>query len=257
MARSVRDTAAMLAAMSGPDPRDPTSIAEPGESLLLPETPRDLPGLRVAWSPDLGGIPLQQSVRATCARAIARLQRLGWHVEQAHPDMEGVTDLWNKIRAFLVLHTHSENVARHRDAMPESVVWNVEQYAGLSALEVGLAEQARTRLYHRVREFLTRHDLLITPAVSVEPWRAGVPFPADIDGVPVANYYDWAKLSWAFSVTGLPALSLPCGRTASGMPVSLQLVGPHLGERTVLAAAQAIEAELALDLRPPGPCGSA
>jgi amidase len=257
MTRTVRDTAAMMAAMSGPDPRDPTSVAEPGESLLLPETPASLPGLRIAWSPDLGGIPLQKSVRAACERAVARLSRLGWRVDAAHPDMDGVTDLWNKVRAFLVLHTHLDNVTRHRDAMPESVVWNVEQYMALSAHDVGLAEQARTRLYHRVREFLTRHDLLITPAVSVEPWKAGVPFPADIDGVPVPNYYDWAKLSWAFSVTGLPALSLPCGRTESGMPVNLQIVGPHLGERKVLAAAQAIEAELQLDLRPPAPFGSA
>jgi amidase len=257
MTRTVRDTAAMLAAMAGPDPRDPTSVAEPGEGLVLPPEPEPLRGLRVAWSPDLGGIPLQKSVRAACERAVARLARLGWQVEAAHPDMEGVTDLWNKVRAFLVLHTHHDNVARHRAAMPESVVWNVEQYARLTALEVGLAEQARTRLYHRVREFLARYDLLITPAVSVEPWRAGVPYPAEIDGVPVANYYDWAKLSWAFSVTGLPALSLPCGRTESGMPVNLQLVGPYLGERKVLAAAQAIEAELGLDLRPPAPYGEA
>ena len=257
MTRTVRDTAAMMAAMAGPDPRDPTSVAEPGASLLLPETPAALPGLRVAWSPDLGGIPLQKSVRAACERAVGRLAHLGWRVEAAHPDMEGVTDLWNKIRAFLVLLTHDDHVTRHRDAMPESVVWNVEQYRQLTALEVGLAEQARTRLYHRVREFLTRHDLLITPAVSVEPWKAGVPFPADIDGVPVPNYYDWAKLSWSFSVTGLPALSLPCGRTESGMPVNLQIVGPHLGERKVLAAAQVIEAELALDLRPPAPFGRA
>lgn len=257
MTRTVRDTAAMLAAMAGPDARDPTSVAEPGESLLLPPTPVGARGLRIAWSPDLGGIPLQKSVRAACARAVARFERLGWRVEEAHPDVEGVTDLWNKIRAFLVLHTHHDNVARHRDAMPESVVWNVERYAGLTALEVGLAEQERTRFYRRVREFLTRYDLLVTPAVSLEPWRAGVPYPSEIDGVPVPNYYDWAKLSWAFSVTGLPALSLPCGKSEAGMPVNLQLVGPHLGERKVLEAAQAIEAELALDLRPPGPYGSA
>ena len=257
MTRGVRDAAAMLAVMAGPDPRDPVSVAEPGNSLLLPPTPTELRGLRIAWSPDLGGIPLQKSVRAACERAVARLGRLGWVVEEASPDIEGVTELWNKVRAFLVLHTHSDNVARHREMMPESVVWNVEQYAGLTALEVGLAEQERTRFYHRMREFLSRYDLLVTPAVSVEPWRAGVPYPAEIDGIPVANYYDWAKLSWTFSVTGLPALSLPCGRTEAGMPVNLQVVGPHLGERKVLDAAHVIEAELALDLRPPGPYGSA
>jgi amidase len=257
MTRTVRDAAAMMAAMAGPDPRDPTSIAEPGETMLLPPTPEGLRGLRIAWSPDLGGIPLQKSVRATCQRAVARLERLGWRVEEAHPDVEGVTELWNKIRAFLVLHTHHENVTRHRDAISESIVWNYEKYAELTALEVGLAEQERTRFYHRVREFLTRHDLLITPAVSVEPWKAGVPYPTEIDGLPVANYYDWAKMSFTFSVTGLPALALPCGRTESGMPVNLQLVGPYLGDRQVLLAAQTIEAELALDLRPPGEWGSA
>ncbi len=254
--RTVADAAAMLAAMAGPDPRDPASVAEPGEGLRLPPSPEPVRGLRVAWSPDLGSIPLQKSVRAACERAVARCERLGWTVEQAAPDIDGVTDLWNKVRAFLVLHTHHDNVARHRAALSESIVWNVEQYGKLTALEVGLAEQARTRFYHRVREFLARYDLLLTPAVSVEPWQAGVPYPSEIDGVPVANYYDWAKLSWTFSVTGLPALSLPCGRTGSGMPVNLQIVGPWLGERRVLAAAYALEAELALDLRPPAPFGT-
>jgi amidase len=255
MTRTVRDTALMLAAMAGPDARDPTSVAESGDSLLLPAVPAPVRGLRVAWSPDLGSIPVQKSVRAACERAVARLGGLGWTIEEAHPDIAGVTDFWNKIRAFLVLHTHHRNVAEHRDRISQSIVWNVEQYAHLTALEVGLAEQERTKFYHRIREFLLRYDLLITPAVSVEPWQAGVPYPTEIDGAPVANYYDWAKLSWTFSVTGLPALSVPCGKTESGMPVNLQIVGPYLGERKVLTAAQALEAELALDLRPPPPYG--
>ena len=256
MTRTVRDAAVMLAAMAGPDARDPTSIAEPGDSLLLPPVPEPVRGLRIAWSPDLGSIPVQRSVRAACERAVARFGNLGWTVEEAHPDITGVTEFWNTVRAFLVLHTHHRNVAEHRDRISESIVWNVEQYAHLTALDVGLAEQARTKFYHRMRRFLTDYDLLVTPAVSVEPWKAGVPYPAEIDGVPVANYYDWAKLSWTFSVTGLPALSVPCGRTESGLPVNLQIVGPYLGERKVLAAAQALEAELALDLRPPPPIGT-
>jgi amidase len=256
MARSVRDTALMLAAMSGPDPRDPTSIEEPGDSLLLPAEPAPTRGLRIAWSADLGSLPTQKSVRAVCERAVARMARLGWTVAEAHPDVSGVTETWNRLRAFLMLHTHHQRIVEHRERLSESIVWNVEQYATLTGLEVGLAEQERTRFYHRMREFLTRYDLLVTPAVSVEPWQAGVPFPADIDGVPVANYYDWAKVTWTFSITGLPALSVPCGKTEAGLPVNLQIVGPFRGERRVLQAAQALEAELALDLRPPPPFGA-
>jgi amidase len=257
MTRNVRDTALVLAVMAGPDARDPISVAESGESLLLPQSPAPIPGLRVAWSSDLGSIPVQKAVRAACEGAVARFPSLGWTVEEAHPDITGITEFWNAVRAFLILPLYHRTVMEHRDVLSESLVWNVEHYAKLTALEVGLAEQARTRFYHHVRELLTRFDLLVTPAVSVEPWAAGVPFPTHVDGVPVANYYDWAKLSWVVSVTGLPALSVPCGRTASGMPVNLQIVGPYLSERRVLAAAQALESELGLDLRPPPPYGSA
>jgi amidase len=256
MARSVQDTALLLAAMAGPDSRDPTSIDEAGETLLLPPDPVPTRGLRVAWSADLGSLATQQSVRSVCERAMARMGRLGWTVEEAHPDVSGVTETWDRLRAFLMLHTHHQRVVEERERLSESIVWNVERYAKLTALEVGLAEQERTRFYHRMREFLTRYDLLMTPAVSVEPWKAGVPFPADIDGVPVANYYDWAKVTWTFSLTGLPALSVPCGKTGAGLPVNLQIIGPFHGERKVLEAAQALEAELALDLRPPPPFGA-
>ncbi len=255
MARSVRDTALLLAVMAGPDPRDPISITEPGEGFVLPPEPAPLRGLRVAWSADLGEVRVQRSVRTACERALARCAALGWTVEEARPDVTGVAELWARLRAFLVLHTHARRVAEHRERLSEAIVWNVEQFRELTAVEVGLAEQARTRFYHRMREFLARYDLLITPAASVEPWPAGVPYPTEIDGEPVANYYAWAGLTSTFSVTGLPVLALPCGRTESGMPVGLQLIGPFLGERKVLAAARALEAELGLDMRPPPPFG--
>jgi len=255
MTRTVRDAALMLAVMAGPDDRDPTSITEPGDAFLPSPVPLPMRGLRVAWSSDLGSCPVQKSVLQVCQRAAARLEDLSWTVEETHPDISGVAEVWNRLRAFLILHTHRRHVLEHGDRLNPHLVWNVEQYAGLSAFEVGLAEQQRAKLYHRMREFLARYDLLITPAVSVEPWDAGVPFPKEVDGIPVVNYYDWAKLSWTFSVTGFPALSLPCGKTGSGMPVGLQIIGPYRGERRVLAAAQAIEEELALDLRPPAPYG--
>jgi amidase len=254
MARTVGDAALLTAVMAGPDPRDPVSIAEPGAALLEAGGSQRAP-LRVAWSADLGTVPVQSAVRSVCARAVARMARAGWTVEEAHPDVAGASEIWTRLRPFLILHSHHARVAAHRSAIGPAVVERVEQYARLGALEVGLAEQARTRLYHEMRRFLAAYDLLVTPAASVEPWEAGQPLPLGADGRPVENPHDWEMLTWIFTLAGLPALSVPCGRSDSGMPVGLQLIGRYRDERTVLAAARALEGELGLDMRPPAPWG--
>jgi amidase len=256
MARSVADVALMLAVMAGPDPRDPVSLAEPGDYLAAAPGGARGRDLRVAWSADLGGvIPVQRAVRTTCERALAAAAELGWKVEEAHPDTGEVQEAWDRARAFLLIHTHHRHVREHREQLSEHIVWNVEQWQHLSALEVGLAEQARTRIFHAVRRFLEVHDLLITPTITVEPWPAEASAPSEIDGVPMPNYYAAGRLSWTFSLLGLPALSLPCGRTEAGLPVGLQIVGAHRGEGAVLAAAHALEAALGLDMAPPPPFG--
>lgn len=254
MARSVGDVALMLGVMAGPDARDPTSIDEPGDGFLQPSMAVD--SLRVAWSADLGGsLPLQRGVRAACERALAQAADAGWKIEEAHPDTSEVRDAWDRARASLILHTHYRDVQERREHLSEFIIWNVEHWIGLSAVEAGFAEQARTRVFHHLREFLSKFDILVTPTASVEPWAAELPAPIEIDGVPMTNYYDSGRLSWTFSLVGLPALTLPCGRTESGLPVGLQIVGPHHGERLVLSAARHLETVLGLDMRPPPPYG--
>jgi amidase len=256
MTRSVRDAALMLVVMAGPDARDPTSFAEQAHGLLLPPEPAPVRDLRVAWSPDLGWAPVQRSIRAVCGAAVARLARAGWAIEEAHPDVSDALEAWIPVRAAAVLSAHHRVVAEHRELIDADVVANVERGVALTALALGRAEQARTRLFHLWRQFFTRYDLLLTPTVGVEPWLVEQWLPADVDGIPMSDYYAWQALNWTVSTVGLPALSLPCGRTDTGLPVGLQLVGPYKGERAVLAAAQAIEAELALDSRPPAPFGA-
>jgi amidase len=251
MTRSVRDAALLVATMAGPDPRDPISIAEPGTSLLEADGGRRSRPVRVAWSPDLGAVAVQPSVRAVCARALGRLARAGWIVEVAHPDVTGVTEIWTRLRPFLILHSHHEKVRAHRALLAPGLVERVEQYRALNALELGLAEQARTRLFHELRRFMERYDLLITPAASVEPWAVAESLPAGAN-----NPYGWELLTWVFTLTGSPALSMPCGRTEAGIPIGMQLVGRYRDEKTVLAAAADAEAELALDMRPPAPWGT-
>jgi amidase len=248
--RSVRDATLLVATMAGPDPRDPISITEPGTALLPADDTRRSAPLRVAWSPDLGAVPVQPSVRAACERALARLARAGWTVEEAHPDVTGVTEVWTRLRGFLVLHSHHEKVTAHRALLAPGLVERIEQYRALDALEVGQAEQARTRLFHGLRRFMERYDLLVTPAASVEPWAVGESLPPGAE-----NPYGWELLTWIFTLTGSPTLSMPCGRTETGIPIGMQLIGRYRDERTVLAAAAAAEAELGLDMRPPAPWG--
>ena len=126
--------------------------------------------------------------------------------------------------------------------MNPNLVLNIEQGLPLTAEEVGEAEKARTDLYHRVRHFFGRYDLLLTPTVAVPPFPVETPYPKEINGRPMANYTDWFMLTYAISITSLPAISVPCGWTSRGLPVGLQIVGRKLQETTVLRAAAAFEA---------------
>ena len=94
----------------------------------------------------------------------------------------------------------------------------------------------------RVRKFFERYDLLVTPTVAVPPFPVEMDYPKEINGQAMTNYTDWFLLTYAITITGLPAISVPCGWTSEGFPVGLQIVGRRLGEATVLRAAAAFEA---------------
>jgi amidase len=126
--------------------------------------------------------------------------------------------------------------------MNPNLVWNIEQGLPLTAKEIGEAEKARTALYHRVRDFFGKHDLLLTPTVALPPFPQDMIYPKEINGKPMKNYQEWLYLTYAITVTGLPAISIPCGFTSEGLPVGLQIVGRRLAETAVLKAAAAYEA---------------
>lgn len=126
--------------------------------------------------------------------------------------------------------------------MNPDLVWNIEQGMTLTAEQWGRAEVARTALWHRVRAFFERHDLLLTPTVAVRPFPVEMDYPAEINGRHVDTYIDWFLLTYAITITGLPAISVPAGWTADGFPVGLQIVGRWRGEDSVLRAAAALEA---------------
>jgi amidase len=137
---------------------------------------------------------------------------------------------------------HGDRLAQWRGVMQRGLVWNIEQGLELTARDIGRAEKLRSALWERVRRFMERYDLLIAPTVAVKPFPVEQPYPTEVDGKRLENYMQWFFLTYAFSVTGLPVISVPAGFTRDGLPVGIQIVGRRRQETAVLRAAAAFEA---------------
>jgi len=242
MARTVGDTALMLSVIAGQDDRSPISFPVETERFLSAVKRPKIKGLKVAWSPNLKVSPVDPEVHKLVAAAARRFTQLGCIVEQTEPDFAGVQQIIHTTRAARMVALHGEKLEKYRDRMNPNLVWNIEQGFPLSAKEIGEAEKERTALYHRVRDFFGKYDLLLTPTVAVPPFPQEMIYPKEINGQPMKNYQEWLYLTYAITMTGLPAISIPCGFTSERLPVGLQIVGRRLAETTVLKAAAAYEA---------------
>jgi len=240
MARTVRDAALMLGAISGPDPRSPLAIPEAGEDFLR-SLERDFSGVRVAWSRDLGGLPVDPRVTAVLDGQRHAFEDLGCLVEDDEPDFTGADEVFKTLRAWNFELSYGELLEEHSSRMKETVVWNIEQGARLSGPEMGRAERGRTKLYHRVRTFMEDHEFLVAPVSQVLPFDVKQRYVTEINGVETETYIDWMKSCYYVTVTGLPAISVPCGFTPEGLPVGVQIVGRYREDLGVLQLAHAIE----------------
>ena len=240
MARTVQDLALQLTAIAGPDARAPISIAEPGSVFARP-LEREFKGVRLAWSRDLGGLPVQSEVTAVLERGRHVLEHLGMIVEEAEPDLVDADEVFKTLRAYHFELSYGALLASGRAQMKDTVVWNIEQGRELSGPQVARAERKRTQLYHRVREFMQRYDFLAAPVVQVLPFGVEQPWVREITGQRMATYVDWMRSCYFVSVTGLPAISVPCGFSVEGLPVGLQIIGRYRDDFGVLQLAHAFE----------------
>jgi amidase len=240
MARTVQDLALQLTAMAGPDARAPISIAEPG-SVFARQLEREFKGVRLAWSRDLGGLPVQPEVTAVLERQRHVFEDLGMIVDEAQPDLAEADEVFKVLRAYNFELSYGALFEKSRDQMKDTVVWNIEQGLALSGPQVARAERKRTELYQRVREFMQRYSFLAAPVVQVLPFDVSEPWVREINGQPMATYVDWMRSCYFVSVTGLPAISVPCGFSRAGLPVGLQIVGQHQDDFGVLQLAHAFE----------------
>jgi amidase len=245
MARTVGDVALMLSAMAGPDDRAPLSYDVDTRAFRAAVRHQSIKGWRVAWSPDLDGlVPVEAEVARVAATATGVFRSLGARVRTASPSFAEVGEIVLATRGLSMVALHAHRLAEWREVMQRGLVWNIEQGLGLTPEDIARGEKLRTILWHRVRRFMEAFDLLVLPTVPLRPFPVERPYPTELDGKPAGHYIEWAFLTYAITVTGLPAISVPAGFTRDGLPVGIQIVGRRRQEAAVLRAAAAFEAAM-------------
>jgi amidase len=251
MARNVGDTGLMLDAMAAPHPRDPKGLPHKGGFRAAAEAPK-VPR-RVAFSRDFGITPVDPQVAKICEAAARRFEALGATVEETHPDFTGAHEAFQTLRAANFVTGHAAEYPEHKDKLKPDLIWNIEKGMALTCAEIARANQLRSALVSRTAAFFETYDLLLAPTTIVPPFPVGDRTVTECNGQVFETYIDWLAIVFAVTLTSAPALSLPCGFTADGLPVGLQMVGPFHAEAQLLSHAAALEAELDLDLGPIDP----
>lgn len=241
MARTVRDAALLLSVMAGPDERDPMSLPLAPESFAR-AVEGGIAGLRVAFSPDLGYASVDPEIRALCAAAAGRFTELGCTVEASDPGFDDPETLFLDLTAPLRAAADQHHLAQWRAEMDPILVERMERANGMTAVDFERATHRRTAMWHIVREFFERFDLLLTPVTAVPPIPLDLQYPREIAGRRTSSPIAWFPFTYPFAMMGLPAISVPCGFTRDGLPVGLQIVGRRFADATVLRAAAAFEA---------------
>lgn len=241
MARTVRDVALALDVMSLPDPRAPLSLARPPESYQS-AIGRDISGLRIAWSRDLGGLPLESQVADVLAPQRAVFEGLGCEVHDAEPDLSDADEGFDVLRALGFLANHHDKWLLHRELLKDTVVWNIEAGLELTPLRIAQAMNLRSTIVQRMMSFLEQYDALVLPVSQVIPFPITYDWVREIEGRRMEHYVAWQRSCSRISVTSHPALSVPGGFTANGLPVGLQIVGRYRDEFSLLSIASAFEA---------------
>ena len=252
LARTVRDAALMMNAIARHDRRDAFALPDDGVDYLR-KCSESLPvvrgnaqvrsgygPVRIAWSPDLGYAPVEPETREIAEAAARAFSELGLTVEEASPDLGDPSVILKALYGGAQAGAHAARSAEQKAKMDPELVRYAEASAGLSVVDYLRAVGARQALTDALRRFFERYDLLLTPTLSLPAFPLGIVGPSEVAGRDV-THLGWT-LCYPFNYSGQPAVSVPAGWTASGLPVGLQIVGRRLEDALVLRAAAAFEA---------------
>jgi amidase len=238
IARDAHDAALLMQAIAGPDPRVPLSYAPPAEDWSAP-LPRDVAGLRVAWSERLGDLPVEPAVTEALRAQRAALEALGCVVEPVEPDLTGADEAFETLRALGYVEAFAPLL--EGGGLKATIVENTRAGLGLTGPRVARALELQAEAFHTVRALLERFDVLALPTVQVPPFPVEVEYPTEVAGVAMRSYIEWMRSCSRITMTAHPAVSVPGASTLAGLPVGLQLVGRWGADRVLLGVAAALE----------------
>lgn len=249
MARDVRDVALLLDAMCGYDSRHPISLPEP-EISFQQQLNKDPVEIRIAFTEDLGGFaPVEQEIREVLKAAMEKVIDDKIIVENTHPELQRLNETYITLRGIHYGSVTDYLPKKAKQLFKQTLRENAVFGRNLRTAEIYEAIRNKTRIYHTMRQFLEKYDVLALPVTGIAPGPVEVEYPPYVDGVKMGDYVEWLRFSFLATTASLPALSLPAGFTPSGLPVGIQLIGPPRGEARLLQIALAIEERLGL------PCG--
>jgi len=252
MARDIRDLALFADAMAGES--HAAGLCKPkGQMSFATAAARDLRPTRVAFSADLGITQTSAEVLSVCTAAMQKLEADGIQVEHEHPDLSEAELVFSVPRALMYAANPGADLDKHRDIIKPEVVWNAEQGLQLDGDTIRRATIAQGVLFQQAVQFMSNYDLLICPAAIITPFPADERYPGFNDGVPYNEYYRWLSIVYSITATTLPVITIPCGKTAQGMPIGIQLIGAPHSEKKMFALASYLEQLLPNDPRPVEP----
>ena len=241
MARNVADTSLMLAAMAGNDPCDPLSGPVDTSSFVEIED-IDLSQLRVAWSTDLGCVPIDNDIARIFEERVGKIASSFKSCERRDPDMERALDVFWIIRGVGFLAGRMDAYRNTPELLGPNVTSNVEAALKMTAEEIGWANAEQTAIYRRFQHFFEDVDVLLCPGNSVPPFPVEQLYCDEINGVKTANYVEWLGIASAITLTGHPVTMVPTGLDQTGAPLGMQVVGPRRhGDRFTIGVAAAVE----------------
>jgi amidase len=186
-----------------------------------------------------------------CRAATGRFENIGCEVEEAEPDFKCSIETFETLRAYLFATLRGELVEKEGHRILPSILSNIEKGLSLRVEELLRAERQRAALLHRVSNFFDTFDVLACPCVATPPFKVEKPYPTEIGAEELTTYIDWMFLTFVVTLTGCPAISVPCGFTKDGLPVRLQLIGLSHGDFKLLSAAYLLEVETNISGRIP------
>jgi len=241
MGRTVADTALLMSAMAGPDPRDPLSLPEPG-STFAPPLPTTTTA-SVAWGGTLGGLfecdPEVLEIGRTAAQTVTAA---GGVFAEDHPDMEHAELVFRVLRGMGYAGAGWQIPADQHELIKATVLENIAYGQSLTLPDVLAAEAHKAELHRRMTAFFDRYDILALPVAAVAAFPVETEYPTHVNGVEMRDYLGWMMAVCMITPTGCPAISIPAGFTSDGRPVGLQLVARLGHERQLLEIASAMEA---------------